>query len=37
MKLVELTKHRGEFEPMAATLQAQAAVMELRPGEAEEE
>ena len=32
MKLLQLTKHRGEFQPVAATRQAQAAVMELRPG-----
>jgi oxalate decarboxylase/phosphoglucose isomerase-like protein (cupin superfamily) len=32
MKLVQVTKHRGEFQPVAVTRQAQAAVMELRPG-----
>jgi oxalate decarboxylase/phosphoglucose isomerase-like protein (cupin superfamily) len=37
MKLVQLPKHRGEFEPVAATRQAQAAVMELRPGDASDE
>lgn len=37
MKLVQLTKHRGEFQPVASTRQAQAAVMELRPGGASDE
>ena len=37
MKLVHLTRHRAEFQPVAATRLAQAAVMELPPGGASDE
>ena len=37
MKLVQLAKHQGKFQPVAATRQVQAAVMDLRPGGASDE